>query len=277
MPRGYASSTASGFAMPKTLKPRPKPEDMRPLFLYWADVTEASLAQIASAETKAEVRQLLKEHMKVDQPDELRAEVLTDMHYHNYSFCVSRSFPPEKISTLLSIMKIVLEDAVRLRLDPEDAFGLFQEWLLKHAVERPPRSVGIFSFDDVTSIVEYAANSFFRHYRLYMYAFTTKCDVFLRVGEPLGGAMPPLRDPVPVTLDCEVDPATQPELAHIFRPSEQETAEAEMRRIRSKQEPEDEKAALIKQRVEEGVKKLMEQFEEKLRAQDEKFQAMLSS
>ncbi|CAE7626170.1 Gm166, partial [Symbiodinium microadriaticum] len=74
-----------------------------------------------------------------------------------------------------------------------------------------------------------------------------------------------------------VDPATQPELAHIFRPSEQETAEAEMRRIRSKQEPEDEKAALIKQRVEEGVKKLMEQFEEKLRAQDEKFQAMLSS
>eukprot|EP00439_Symbiodinium_sp_Y106_P047989 s2551_g6.t1 len=87
MPRGYASSTASGFAMPKTLKPRPKPEDMRPLFLYWADVTEACLAQIASVETKAEVRQLLKEHMKVDQPDELRAEVLTDMHYHNYSFC----------------------------------------------------------------------------------------------------------------------------------------------------------------------------------------------
>ncbi|OLQ00249.1 hypothetical protein AK812_SmicGene17111 [Symbiodinium microadriaticum] len=55
MPRGYASSTASGFAMPKTLKPRPKPEDMRPLFLYWADVTEASLAQIASAESRRHV------------------------------------------------------------------------------------------------------------------------------------------------------------------------------------------------------------------------------
>ncbi|CAE7358407.1 Ccdc189 [Symbiodinium natans] len=179
----------------------------------------------------------------------------------------SKSFPPEKTSTLLSIMKIVLEDAVRLRLNPDDAFGLFQDWLLKHAVERPPRSVGIFSFDDVTSIVEYVANSFFRHYRLYMYAFTTKCDVFLRVGEPLGGATPPLRDPAPMTLDCEVDPLTQPELAHLFRPSEQEMAEAEMRRIRSKQEPEDEQAALIKQRVEEGVKRLVEQFEEKLREQ----------
>eukprot|EP00913_Durusdinium_trenchii_P016581 g15586.t1 len=114
--------------------------------------------------------------------------------------------------------------------------------------DRPPprpRSVGIFSFDDVKSIVEYATNSFFRHYRLYMYAFMTHCDVCLRV-----------------------DPTVQPELAHLFRPSEQEQAEAEMRRIRSKQEPEDERSAMIKQRVEEGVKKLMEDFETKLKEQD---------
>jgi len=259
------------------MKPRPKPEDLRPLFLYWADIAEADLAQIAAARTKAEIRQLLKEHLKVDQPDEFRAEVLTDMHYHNYSFCVSQAFPPEKTSTVLSIMKIVLEDAVRLRLTPEDAFQLFQDWLLKHAVERPPRSVGIFSFDDVKSIVEYATNSFFRHYRLYMYAFTTHCDVCLRVGEPLGGATPLLVSPLPMTTESEVDPTTQPELAHLFRPSEQEQAEMDMRRIRSKQEPEDEKAALIKQRVEEGVKRLMEQFEGKLKEQDERFQAMLNS
>lgn len=269
----YANTTISDFAMTKTLKPRP-PSDMRPLFLYWADVSEVDLATVAAAETKAEIRQLLKEYMKVDQPDELRAEVLTDMHYHNYSFCVSSSFPPEKTSTLLSIMKILLEDSVRLRLEPEDAFQLFQDWLLKHSVERP-RSVGIFSFDDVKSIVEYATNSFFRHYRLYMYAFMTHCDVCLRVGEPLGGAKPLILKPLPMTIESEVDPTVQPELAHLFRPSEQEQAEAEMRRIRSKQEPEDERSAMIKQRVEEGVKKLMEDFETKLKEQDERFQAML--
>jgi len=272
----YANTTVSDFNMTKTMKPRPKPEDMRPLFLYWADVSEADLATVAAAETKAEIRQLLKEYMKVDQPDELRAEVLTDMHYHNYSFCVSNSFPPEKTSTLLSVMKILLEDSVRLRLEPGDAFQLFQDWLLKHAVERPPRSVGIFSFDDVKSIVEYATNSFFRHYRLYMYAFMTHCDVCLRVGEPLGGAKPSMLKSLPMTLESEVDPAQQPELAHLFRPSEQEQAEAEMRRLRSKQEPQDERSAMIKQRVEEGVKRLMEDFESKLKEQDERFQTMMS-
>jgi len=78
-------------------------------------------SHVQHVRTKAEIRQLLKEYMKVDQPDELRvgslgqldpldtagrvacnacnacdaklrhdteAEVLTDMHYHNYSFCM---------------------------------------------------------------------------------------------------------------------------------------------------------------------------------------------
>eukprot|EP00440_Ansanella_granifera_P039502 gb/GFBE01042851.1/.p1 GENE.gb/GFBE01042851.1/~~gb/GFBE01042851.1/.p1 ORF type:complete len:280 (+),score=69.58 gb/GFBE01042851.1/:1-840(+) len=273
-----ADHMAGGYATAKAAeKPKPRKDELRPLFLYFADVSEADLAKVAAAETKSEVRKLLQELMKIDQPEGLKAEILVDMHYHNYSFCVSSGFPPEKTSTFLSIMKVVLEDAVRLRLTPEDAFNQFQDWLLKHSVERPPRSVGIFSFDDVKSIVEYATNTFFRHIRLYMYAFMTHCDVRLRVEEPGRGAAPLVVQPLPMSVDDEVDPRLQPELAHLFRPSDQEAAEAEMRRIREKaQEPEDQRAAIIKQRVEEGVKRLMETFEGKLKEQDERFQAALS-
>eukprot|EP00441_Pelagodinium_beii_P034954 CAMPEP_0197652478 /NCGR_PEP_ID=MMETSP1338-20131121/34472_1 /TAXON_ID=43686 ORGANISM="Pelagodinium beii, Strain RCC1491" /NCGR_SAMPLE_ID=MMETSP1338 /ASSEMBLY_ACC=CAM_ASM_000754 /LENGTH=266 /DNA_ID=CAMNT_0043227357 /DNA_START=32 /DNA_END=832 /DNA_ORIENTATION=+ len=266
MTGGY-TSTAQPFAY-KTAKSGKPAEDLRPLFLYFADVSEADLARCAAAETKDEVRKLLKDFMKIDQPEGLRAQILVDMHYHNYSFCVSSAFPPEKTSTFLSIMKIVLEDAVRLRLTPEDAFDTFQGWLLKHSVERPPRSVGIFSFDDLKLIVEYVTNTFFRHYRLYMYAFMTHCDVRLRVDEPGGGTVPRGVKPMPMTALDEVDPKVQPELAHLFRKEDEH-----LRR----QKPEDAKTAAIKKRVEEGVKRLLEDFEGKLKEQDERFQAQMQA
>ena len=91
--------------------------------------------------------------------------------------------------------------------------------------------------------------------RLYMYAFMTHCDVCLRVGEPLGGdelkaaffssrsswsswsscscscwwywssfscfclpgAKPLILPPLAMTMESEVDPTQQPELAHLFR------------------------------------------------------------
>lgn len=267
--------------MEATLTPRehrskkpPAETILRPLFLYFSDITEANLKQAAEAETKADLRKLLKEFMKIDQPEGLRAEILVDMHYHNYSFCMSKGFPPEKTSTFLSIMKILLEDAIRERLTPEDAFSRFQDLLLKHSVERPPRSVGIFSFDDVTSLVEYVTNTFFRHYRLYMYAFSTKCDLRLQIHEPHEGIVPTVKS-LPMHINEEVDPQVQPELAHLFRPSEEEEAENELRRIR--EEMQDPRAALIKKRVEEGVARLLENFEEQLAEQDKRFESMLGS
>lgn len=272
MGEGYP--TAKGSVSEK--KQKPKADDRRPLFLYFSDVTEADLAQVAAAESKTEVRKLLRKFMKIDQPEGLQAEILIDMHYHNYAFCLQSGFPAEKTSTLLSIMKIVLEDAVRLRLPPSDAFKLFEDLLMKHSVERPPRSVGIFSFDDIKSIVEYATHTTFRHYKLYMHSFMTHCDAKVCIDEPRPGAAPLVNAPVHMFMADEVDPRMQPELAHLFRPSEQEQAEAEMRRLQAEaEEPQDAKTAYIKQLVEEGTKKLVAAFEEKLQQQDEQFQSLM--
>lgn len=69
-------------------------------------------------------------------------------------------------------------------------FQTFQDLLIKHSVERPPKSVQIFSPSDVEKIVEYAVeryddslflitlahtvvHSYFKKFRLYQYIFDT--------------------------------------------------------------------------------------------------------
>merc|ERR1712232_826758 len=125
---------------------KPKPPPLKgPLFLYYADITEEELMRVAAAETKDEVRRLLQEYMKIDQAEGLATEILLDLHYHDYAFCVSKNFSYAKISTFLSIMKRVLQECVERKLPVEEGFHVFQTWLLKHSVERPPKSVGIFT------------------------------------------------------------------------------------------------------------------------------------
>jgi hypothetical protein len=267
---------APTFALGGKDKPKTKPPPPKlPLFLYFHDVSEEDLNRVAAAPTKAEVRQLLKEFLTIDQDEGYRTEILADLHYHNYAFSVSRGFSVDKISTFLSIMKHVLEEAVERKLPVDEAFEVFKEWLLKHSVERPPQSVGVFAYDDTQAIMDYAHGSFFRHYKLYMYVYMTRCDINFCMEGGQGGFVPPQR-PLPLLIANEVDPKAQKEFAHIFRPTEAELAEEAMRKLREgKGDGKEDRAALIKRKVDEGVKKLMENFEGKLKEQDERFRAQL--
>mmetsp|Transcript_33745 Transcript_33745/g.73860 ORF Transcript_33745/g.73860 Transcript_33745/m.73860 type:complete len:259 (+) Transcript_33745:61-837(+) len=243
----------------------------RPLFLCFADASDADLERVAAAETKAEAKALLKSIMGVDQGAGPRAEILADFHYHTYAFCISSGFSAEQTSTVLSIMKIVLDNAIRGKLQHDEAFSIFKSWLLKHSVERPPRSVGIFTFEDVQAITAYIHDTFFRTYRLYLYAFTSQCDLIVDARVADASTTAPLR-PFVLKPDDIVDPMAQPEFEHLFQQSEQ--MKAEEARRQAEKEPED-RATTIKRQVDEGVKKLMETFDVKLREQDERFHKLL--
>lgn len=255
----------------RRLQALPDPGSEKSIFLYFTDVLEEDLERAASLRTKGDVKRLLQECMKVDEEPGFRTEILADMHYHNYAFCLSRDFTPAKTSTLLSIMKVVLDEAQSRRLTVEDAFGVFKDLLLKHSVERPPWSVAIFSFSDVQVIMDHMHNSFFRHYRLYMYAFRTHCSFSFRLDDAAAGIAPMLPRPVVLKPSDQVEAKEQPELAELFRPSEAELAEAEARRLREQNQAPEDRAALIKRKVDEGVKKLVENFEGKLKEQDERY------
>lgn len=248
-----------------------------PIFLYFTDVTEQDLARVAAADSKPEVKRLLAECMKIDEAEGFRYEILADMHYHNYTFCISRGFVPAKTSTLLSIMKRVLEESLSKRLEADKAFEEFKELLLRHGVERPPWSVGVFSFEDVQAIMQYVHNSFFRHYRLYTYAFMTRCDLKFSVDRRgYCVTQPALRPEVFIPAD-EVEACSQPEFAHLFKPSEAELAEAKLRELREAQAQVEEKSAKIKRKVDEGVARLMDGFKQKLKEQDDDFHAKLDA
>ena len=51
-------------------------------------------------------------------------------------------------------------------------------------MQRPPFSVGVFSLADMAAVLEWGLDGYFRHYKLYMYAFTDRC---VRVCAHTGG------------------------------------------------------------------------------------------
>jgi len=270
----FGASTRSGYSTrfaPPAAKPKPPPST-KPLFLKFHDLSEDDLNRIAAAESKSEARRLLKEGMRIDRAEGYRKEILGDLHFHNYVFCQSLGFGHDKTSTFLSIMKLLLEEASRERLTIEAAADVFKAWLLKHGVERPPKSIGVFSFEDVKSLTDYVHNTFFRHYQLYMYVYTTRCNLHVRI-EPDNVATSAQVEPVissriakapPIVAEEEVDPSDQPELADLFKTEE----------VPQNEGPED-RAAIIKRKVDEGIAKLMEQFEEQLKEQDGDFRQKL--
>ncbi len=55
------------------------------------------------------------------------------------------------------------------------AFTLFKDLLLRHSVQRPPASVGLFTLEEFKAVLEWGLDTYFRLYKLYQYAFTDRC------------------------------------------------------------------------------------------------------
>ena len=59
----------------------------------------------------------------------------------------------------------------------KSAFDRFKQLMFAHAVDRSPHAVQIFTLEDVERVTEFMLNSYFRHFKLYQYIFTTKLQV----------------------------------------------------------------------------------------------------
>merc|ERR1712224_192002 len=216
----------------------------------------------------ADIKLMLYSCMNVDQSEGYRMEILKEFHFNNYSFCKTQGFAHEKTSTFLSIMKVMFEEVCLRRLTMDEAFNFFKGWLLKHSVQRPPFSVGVFTFEDVKAITEFVHNTFFRHYKLWMYAYVTHRDVELRV--KMDDLVPPAPKLTTLRGSAIVDPQEQPELRSMF-----ERAEALNQAMFLQQEAlnTETKAERVKRMLESRIGDLMKQFDEQLKEQDERFMA----
>ncbi|CAM6104763.1 unnamed protein product [Calypogeia fissa] len=146
---------------------------MQAKVLTWSDLTETQLLYILQSSSKYEAREKLQQAMKlIDTDDDLKAEILLDLHFNTLLFAQEQGFSIEKISTLVSLVKIIHEMAAGERQPLERSWEHAKSQLLRHTVQRPPFSMAMFSLSDLHMITQYFLHTYYKHYKLYQYAFT---------------------------------------------------------------------------------------------------------
>ena len=110
------------------------------------------------------------------------ADIVVDYYFYNYAFCKDLGLSSPKVSTFMSLMKevLLLDTSSSSTSTLPSSYAHFESLLLKHSVERPPMSMCVFTKEDVASIVEHVTNHYFRHFKLYKYAFTDRSIVSIR-------------------------------------------------------------------------------------------------
>lgn len=66
----------------------------------------------------------------------------------------------------------------------------FQQLLLKHSVQRPPKTVQIFLEPDVQPLMEFAFKTYYKNYKIYNYIFGTEAHIIFKQLGPYGVESP---------------------------------------------------------------------------------------
>ena len=78
---------------------------------------------------------------------------------------------------------------MKKRLEEEESFEMFKTLLLRHAIQRPPHSLAVFSLQDVKDIDLFVQDTFYRHYSMYFYTLTVQ-DMLQLTSQPAMKALP---------------------------------------------------------------------------------------
>ena len=161
----------------------------------WKDLTlveaESILKCTTPKEVDTEVRKLIGKLSTDTQTKE--DMIIIDMYIYLFQFAIKMEFSPPQLSVLYTLQKRVHEMCVSVPYENmTETFTLFKEILLCHSVNRPPFSVLVFEVDQVKRVTDYFLSTYFKHYRMYKYAFTKKQRLNITIHYP---DLPPLPTP----------------------------------------------------------------------------------
>ncbi|GFR81762.1 coiled-coil domain-containing protein C16orf93 homolog [Elysia marginata] len=142
--------------------------------VVWADLTVDAVDRLNESLNAEHVKQVLADIFELDNyKDNLKTGIKMDLFYYTLQFAKEQKFSPEKTSAFFSIIKKIFEVCIETPYGNLDhTFQYFKDLLLCHSVNRPPYSIELFSPHEVRKISEYTINTFFRHFKMYKYAFT---------------------------------------------------------------------------------------------------------
>ncbi|CAM2115290.1 unnamed protein product [Caretta caretta] len=155
----------------------------------WKYLDVHSMDLINKAQTTDELKRVLAELFQLQGwESDPRAAILLDLYFYTVQFSREHSFSREQSSAFFTIVKDTHEACVETPLpNVEECYRYFTELLFCHAIRRPPFSIDLFSQEQLALISDYVVNTYFRHFKLYKYAFTPqiRLDISLSyVGMP---------------------------------------------------------------------------------------------
>nr|CAB3228373.1 coiled-coil domain-containing protein C16orf93 homolog [Phallusia mammillata] len=185
----------------------------KPKLCIWADLNVHNTDQIMKCGTTMETRKLLQRILTVEESP--RGKIILDLYQHAIRFAILQKFTNEQASAFFSIVKQTHEVCVSTPFgNVEECFTYFRELVLTHAVHRPPWSLEIFNSEQVTALTNYIVNHYFRHYKLYKYAFTAKVRLDLTLHyDGLPPSPPPEMDDKVTEFGQQDGPPQTPEAA----------------------------------------------------------------
>ena len=118
--------------------------------------------------------------------DEATREVLIDMMHHAIMFACDSSFPyPKAIVFLTLYLEVFQAILYKGYYVPRAIFKSYQDALLAHSFDRPPRANQIFDIADVVVIHDFFLNNLFRQMKLILHVFGAKPILTMRAMAPV--------------------------------------------------------------------------------------------
>ncbi len=147
-----------------------------PVHCTWADLSLSDTEKLLDVSCDdLEIQKLLVEKLGLLRFPTKQRLILLDLFTYTWLFGKKEGYKPDQMSTILTMVKRLHAKCTSTsRENLDDVLKNLQDMLVQHSVNRPPFSHSIFSLCQVKSITEFILSTYFKHYKLYKYAFTKK-------------------------------------------------------------------------------------------------------
>ena len=154
----------------------------------WVDLSLTDVEHLLRAsETTESLQQALGQILSLGDAATASKQALIELDLYTYAILFARKqdFSADQVSAFFTILKCVHCMCVSTPFDNfQETFQYFKELLLKHSVNRPPWSTCLFSISQVKAVSEYVLTTYFKHFKLYKYAFTKRVHLDLKFSYP---------------------------------------------------------------------------------------------
>lgn len=110
-----------------------------------------------------------------------RSLIVLDLFYNLTMFARQHCLRTDQLSGLFSIVWHLHRHCISSPYDnAKESFAYFTSLMVCHSVDRPPYSTALFTMEQVKNITDYVLQTYFKHFKLYKYAFTKRVTLSMK-------------------------------------------------------------------------------------------------